>query len=179
MPQGGEHAGLVWKDEKYNGTENKNGSLSGGTGCLLDKSVPTNPFIEPECWIGWNKKKVLHPSITLSLTKNVTVNGMYFHMYLNKSMGASTFSKIDILTEDVLRGTVCAPKSYDHLMPQGKRFKLSFKDIYAQKLTIRFKYGGDWILIRNIEVLQLGMYENVFSIILLLNYSTHSLIFFA
>ena len=178
IPQGDEYAGLVWKDDKYSGAENKNGWLSGGTGCLLDKSVPTNPFIEPKCWIGWNKKKVSNPSITISLTKNVTVTGLYLHMYLDKTMGASTFSQIAISTEDVVRGIVCAPEGYYHLTRQVKGFKLSFKNIYAQKLTIHFKYGGDWILIRRIEVRLLGMYENVFSIILLLNCSTHPLKFF-
>lgn len=178
IPQGDEYAGLVWKDEKYSEAEDKNGWLSGGTGCLLDKSVPTNPFIKPKCWIGWNKKKVSNPSITLSLTKNVTVTGLYLHMYLNKSMGASTFSQIAISTEGVVRGIVCAPKSYYHLTQQGKSFKLSFQDIYTEKLTIHFKYGGDWILIRGIEALLLGMDRYVFSIILLLNRSIHSLKFF-
>ena len=61
-------------------------------------------------------------------------------MYLNKSMGASTFSQIAISTEGVVRGIVCAPKSYYHLTQQGKSFKLSFQDIYTEKLTIHFKW---------------------------------------
>ena len=125
---------------------------------MLEETVATDPFTNSKCWIGWNKEKVPNPQIALSLTKKAVVHGLYFHTYINESMGAYTINEITISAEDVVRGKVCAPESFYHISPQGKDFKLSFNNIYAQKLTINLKYAGDWILIRRIKVL-LGLYK--------------------
>ena len=140
--------------------DSNNRVLSGGTGCLLEESNTTDPFIKPKCWIGWNKQKTPYPRIALLLTKETVVHGLYFHIYVNESMGAYTINDITISAEDKVRGKVCAPESYYYTPPQGKDFKLMFNNISAQKLTIHLKYTGDWILIRRIKVL-LGCY-NVF-----------------
>ena len=127
---------------------------------MLEETVLTDPFTIPTCWIGWNKEKAPNPQIALILTKKAIVHGLYFYTYVNESMGAYTIKEITISAEDTVKGKVCAPESYYHIPPQGKDFKLSFKNIYAQKLTINLKYAGDWILIRRMKVL-LGLY-NVF-----------------
>ena len=129
---------------------------------MLEENVATDPFTNSKCWIGWNKEKVPNPQIALLLRKKAVVHGLYFHTYVNESMGAYTINEITISAEDIVRGKVCAPESYYHISPQGKDFKLSFNNIYAQKLTINLKYAGDWILIRRIKVL-LGLYDDDFS----------------
>ena len=128
---------------------------------MLEEAVPTDPFTKPKCWIGWNKEKAPNPQIGLLLSKKAVVHGLYFHTYVNESMGAYTINEITISAEDVVRGKVCAPESYYHISPQGKDFKLSFNNIYAQKLTINLKYAGAWILIRRMKVL-LGLCNDVF-----------------
>ena len=162
ISQGNTYAGFTWTDTEYSRSESSNGVLSGGTGCLLEETVATDPFTNSRCWIGWNKEKVPNPQIALSLTKKAVVHGLYFHTYISESMGAYTINEITISAEDVVRGKVCAPESFYHISPQGKDFKLSFNNIYAQKLTINLKYAGDWILIRRIKVL-LGLYDDDFS----------------
>ena len=128
---------------------------------MLEEAVATDPFSKPKCWIGWNKEKAPNPQITVLLTKKAIVHGLYFHTYVNESMGAYTINEMTISAEDVVRGKVCAPESYYHISPQGKDFKLSFNNIYAQKLTINLKYAGDWILIRRMKVL-LGLCNDFF-----------------
>ena len=157
IPQGNEYAGIIWKDIKYSRPEASNGLLSGGTGCLTENSLPTNPFIEPECWIGWNKENVSHPSVSLILSRKTVVKGLYFYIYINESMGAFTFSNMTISAEDIFKGKVCGPWNHYNISAQGKGFNLRFENIYAQKLTINLNYAGNWILIRRIKVLQKGL----------------------
>ena len=114
--------------------------------------------MKPKCWIGWNKQKTPYPLIALLLTKETVVYGLYFHIYINESMGAYTRNEITISADDKVRGKVCAPESYYHIPPQGKDFELTFNNISAKKLTIHLKYAGDWILIRRIKVL-LGLHN--------------------
>ena len=78
-------------------------------------------------------------------------------------MGAYTTSEITLSAEDVVKGKACVSESYYNISAQGKDLKLSFKDIYAQKLTLDFKYGGDWILIRSLKVLLEGLLKIVLS----------------
>ena len=156
IPQGDEYEGIIWKDIRYSRPEANNGLLSGGTGCLTENLLPTNPFIEPECWIGWNKENVSNPAISLLLTRKTVIKGLYFYIYVNESMGAFTFSNMTISAEDIFKGKVCAPRNYYNISAQGKGFNLKFENIYAQKLTINFNYAGNWILIRRIKVLQKG-----------------------
>ena len=152
------YARIAWKDTEYTSCESNNSLLLGGTGCLLEESNITDPFTKPKCWIGWNKQKTPYPFIALLLTKKTVVHGLYFHIYINESMGAFTSNEITISAEGKFRGKVCAPESYHHIPPQGKDFKLMFNNIYAQKLIIHLKYAGDWILIRRIKIL-LGLYN--------------------
>ena len=114
--------------------------------------------MKPKCWIGWNKQKTPYPLIALLLTKETVVYGLYFHIYINESMGAYTSNEITISADDKVRGKVCAPESYYHIPPQGKDFELTFNNLSAKKLTIHLKYAGDWILIRLIKVL-LGLHN--------------------
>ena len=58
-------------------------------------------------------------------------------------MEAYTSNEITIVTENKIRGRVCAPESYYHIPPQGKDFELMFSNIYDQKLTLYLKYDGD------------------------------------
>ena len=162
--QGGEYAGITWKDTKYTRSEDKNGLLTGATGCLTEESHRTNPFIKPQCWIGWNKEIISNPSVTLLLSKKTFVAGLHFHIYINESMGAYTISEMTISAEDVVKGKACVSESYYNISAQGKDLKLSFQDINAQKLTIDFKYGGNWILIRSLKVLLEGLLKNVLSL---------------
>ena len=96
---------------------------------MLEETVLTDPFTIPTCWIGWNKGKTPNPQIALLLTKKAIVHGLYFHTYVNESMRAYTINEITISGEDTVKGKVCAPESYYHIPPQGKDFKLSFKNI--------------------------------------------------
>ena len=158
MHHGNTYAGIAWEDTEYTLHESNNGLLSGGIGCLLEESNITDPFMKPKCWIGWNKQKTPYPLIALLLTKETVVYGLYFHIYINESMGAYTSNEITISADDKVRGKVCAPESYYHIPPQGKDFELTFNNISAKKLTIYLKYAGDWILIRRIKVL-LGLHN--------------------
>lgn len=131
---------------------------------MTEESPPTNPFMKPQCWIGWNKEIISNPSITLILTKKTSVAGLHFHIYINESMGAYTISQMTISAEDVVKGKACVSERFYNISAQGKDLKLSFKDIVAQKLTISFKYGGDWILIRSLKVLLEGLLKIALSL---------------
>ena len=93
------YARIAWKDTEYTSYESNNSLLLGGTGCLLEESNITDPFTKPKCWIGWNKQKTPYPFIALLLTKKTVVHGLYFHIYINESMGAFTSNEITISAE--------------------------------------------------------------------------------
>lgn len=69
IAQGNLYSGIAWEDTKYTLNESNNGFLSDGTGCLLEESGTTNPFIKPKYWIGQNKKKNPNPLIAFLFTK--------------------------------------------------------------------------------------------------------------
>jgi len=160
---------ITWKDEKYkcSNCESADGILTHNKGCLSDGMPVTdlgrednNPFLTPSCWLGWHKVQVPEPYIMITLTTKAIVHGVFIRTYVNESMGALSFNRITVSSGGLAQGSfrligyVCAPESYYHVKPQVKDVTVKFDPVRLQYLALTFAYSGDWLLVRQVTVLQ-------------------------
>ena len=159
IKMGSNYQGLSFKDEIYNGQSEMNNELDKGTGCLVDRiKSMTNPFIKPSCWLGWHKKEVPRPFILITLTRISFVNGIRLSTYINESAKASPIRRFYITSNihyDVLQNPLyaCTPDSAYALSSQPYEFVLDIGKLEFHYLKVELDYSGDWILVRQIELI--------------------------
>ena len=97
------------------------------------------------------------------MTNEAEITGIVLRTYVNENIGASAARMLTIENSITIGlwetfGYVCAPVRAYHIAPQVYDFHIDLtrngKGIVAQYITVKFKFSGEWILIRQVSITQ-------------------------